>query len=138
MQKYPPYKRPYLKIADLSNFNNICQKFILFGCYLYLDEYQVIVFINKSIHAKDNKAVTNQGTENFCFTINGHLKMLLRCFWYSHFPNFNMTFAKIFIRKLLFLIQIFERLLKFYFAIKSYDQESFDRKKSVLSTLCEI
>ena len=43
---------------------------------------------------KSAYVVANSRYENFCFTINEPLKMLLCLFLYFHFPNFNITFVK--------------------------------------------
>ena len=91
----------YHYLKDTINWNtgyNIIQR----------RKYKAPAFINMSkVCQKGNKAVTNWGYENLCFTINGLLKMLIHRFWYFHFSNFNMTIVKHFLKNNYFPMQIF-------------------------------
>ena len=90
------------KMAALSIFIKISQKFLLFGWYFFNFTNMSICFINVcNMHQAGNESKTNSGYTNVCFTINGQLKMLPCHFRYFHCSNFKMTFEKHFMKMFL-------------------------------------
>ena len=92
--KWPPFQflarfiKNLFYWLTLLNFTNISHLLILM-CLM---------------QAQGNKAVAYSGYENFDFTINVPLKMLLHRFRHAHFPNFIVTFIKYFLKNCHFLM----------------------------------
>ena len=101
------------KVTALSNFSKICQNKFYLANIFQLHKHQTFVFINLCKIRKRQRSSGKFKLGNIWLTITNSLKILRRHFRYFHFPNFNLTFVKSFIKKTTILNLIFKLFPKF-------------------------
>ena len=118
----------HCKMAALSFFSKIGQKMHFIWVIFNSVNIRYLFLLISGIYAKDNKAVTNSGCTDVCFTLNGRLKMLI-------FAIFIVPILKWLLTKILWK----KATILNFFQISTMTQHTtYDSKMVALSKFTEI